>query len=146
MIVFGFSLLMLNLFCLAFGDSAKGISALFALGSKGIPVSIAFQFLCLSAAIIFLRFLFFTDAVIPKMPIWLRSVLMLTLTTAAISAFIIFFHWFPVNMWQPWCMFLLCFALSFLGSLFVVTCKERLENKKMEEALKKIQQKEDKLL
>ena len=49
MLIFGFTTLILNLFCLAFGASAKDISALFALGAQGIPVSVSFQFLGVSA-------------------------------------------------------------------------------------------------
>ena len=44
LIVFGFTMLTISIFCLAFGESAKEFSAMFALGSKGIPVEIAFQF------------------------------------------------------------------------------------------------------
>lgn len=142
MVVFGFAMLMMNLFCLAFGASAKGFSALFALGDKGIPVKIAFQFLGISALLTGLRFVFFTDTLIKKMSIQARTACMLGLTVLVISGCIILFGWFPVNMWQPWAMFLLCFGLSFLGSCLVVTVKEKAENKRMEEALRRLQQKE----
>ncbi len=142
MIVFGFAMLILNIFCLVFGNAAKDISALFALGDQGIPAEIAFQFLCISALITGGRFVFFTDAIIQKMPIWLRTVCMLMFVVIIIAAFIIIFHWFPVNMWQPWAMFFICFGLSFLGSCFVVTVKEKVENKRMEEALRRLKEKE----
>lgn len=140
MIVFGFSILVLNIFCLAFGSSAQKFSALFALGKDGISVRTAFQFLCISALITGMRFVFFTDAIIQKMPIWTRTLCMLVCTIAIISVFIIMFHWFPVNMWQPWAMFFLCFALSFLGSCLVVTIKEKAENKRMAEALQRLKE------
>lgn len=41
---FGFTMLVMNIFCLIFGDSAKEFSAMYELGSQGIPVNIAFQF------------------------------------------------------------------------------------------------------
>lgn len=89
-------------------------------------------------------FVFFTDGVIKKMLIWLRTICMLAAIVAIIAAFIIAFHWFPTDMWQPWAMFFLCFGLSFLGSYFVMSIKENTENKKMEEALKRLKEKGDK--
>ncbi len=142
MIIFGFAMLVLSIFCLVFGNAAKDISALFALGDQGIPVGIAFQFLCLSALITGARFVFFTDVIIRKMPIWLRTACMLMFVVIITAAFIMIFHWFPVNMWQPWAMFFICFGLSFLGSCFVVIVKEKVENKHMEEALRRLKEKE----
>ena len=135
MIVFGFTILIMNIFCLAFGNSAKGFSSMFELGNQGIPVKTAFQFLCVSALIIGLKIIFFTDTLIKTMPIWLRTVCMLISVIIVIAFFIITFHWFPVNMWQPWAMFFICFVISFLGSCLIMTLKEKSENKRMGEAL-----------
>ena len=144
MIIFGFAMLVLNIFCLIFGNAAKDISAIFELGNQGIPVGIASQFLCLSFLLTGVRFVFFTDVIIQKMPVWLRTICMLTSIVIIIAAFIIIFNWFPVNMWQPWAMFLVCFGLSFLGSYTVVMVKEKAENKRMEEALRRLKEKEGK--
>lgn len=143
MIIFGFAMLVLNIFCLVFGNAAKDISALFELGNQGISVEIALQFLCISALITGLRFVFFTDVIIQKMPIWLRTICMLTSVIIIIAAFIIIFNWFPVNMWQPWAMFFVCFGLSFVGSCLVVMVKEKVENKRMEEALRRLKEEEE---
>lgn len=142
MIIFGFAMLVMNIFCLIFGNAAKDISALFELGDQGIPVGVALQFLCSSFLITGARFVFFTDVIIQKMPIWLRTICMLTSVVIIIAAFIIIFHWFPVNMWQPWVMFFVSFGLSFLGSYFVVIVKEKVENERMEEALRRLKEKE----
>ncbi len=142
LIVFGFMMLVLNVFCLAFGNSAKEFSAMFELGNQGIPVKIAFQFLCVSALNVGVRFLFFTDVIIKKMPIWLRTICMLISVVIIIAVFIIVFHWFPANMWQPWAMFFICFGISFLGSYFVMIIKEKAENRRMEEALQRLKEKE----
>ncbi len=144
MIVFGFAMLVMNLFCLAFGNSAKDFSNMFALGSQGVPVVTAFQFLIVSALIIGLRILFFTDILIKKMPIWLRTICMLVSVVIVIAAFIIAFHWFPVDMWQAWAMFLICFGISFLGSSCIMAIKEKAENKQMEKALRRLKEKEKK--
>lgn len=138
LMIFGFTMLTLNIFCLAFGNSAKEFSAIFQLGSLGISVETAFQFLCISLLITGVRFLFFTDTFIKKMPVPLRTVCMLTAVVGIIAVFVIAFHWFPADMWQPWAMFLLCFGISFLGSCFIMTIKEKAENRRMQEALEKL--------
>ncbi|MBD5544737.1 MAG: hypothetical protein HDR01_11000 [Lachnospiraceae bacterium] len=143
MIVFGFAMLIMNVFCMIFGNSAKGFSTMFELGNQGIPVEISFQFLCISALNVGVRFLFFTDTIIKKMPIWLRTVCMLVAVVGIIAVFILVFHWFPVNMWQPWAMFFICFAISFLGSYLVMRIKENVENRRMEEALQRLKEKEE---
>lgn len=142
MIVFGFVMLIMNIFCLSCGDSAKGFSSMFELGSQGVPVKISFQFLSVSILIIGLRIVFFTDILIKKMPIWLRTVCMLVSVIIIIASFIVAFHWFPIDMWQPWVMFFVCFGISFLGSYFVMTIKEKSENRRMEEALQRLKEKE----
>lgn len=144
MIVFGFAMLALTMFCLVFGNAAKDFSSLFALGAQGIPVDVTLQFLGVSALITGLRFIFFTDVIIQKMPIWLRTICMLLFVIIIIAVFIVIFHWFPVNMWQPWAMFFVCFGLSFLGSCFVVIVKEKVENKHMEEALRRLKERKEK--
>ena len=144
MIIFGFTMLVLNIFCLAFGASAAEISAIFALGSQGIPVSVSFQFLCISVLLTGARCVFMTDRIIKKMPIWLRCVCMLTFAVILIAVFIICFRWFPINMWQPWLMFFLCFGVCFVGSCLFTALKERAENRRMEEALQRLKEAEKK--
>lgn len=144
MIVFGFAMLVMNIFCLVFGDSAKDFSSMFELGNQGVPAKTAFQFLLISALIIGLRIIFFTDVLIKKMPIWLRTICILVSVVIIIAAFIIVFHWFPVDMWLPWVMFFICFGISFLGSCFIMAIKEKAENRQMEEALRRLKDKEEK--
>jgi len=144
MIIFGFAMLVMNIFCLFFGNSAKDFSSMFELGDQGIPVKIAFQFLIVSALIIGLRVIFFTDMLIKKMPIWLRTICMLVSIIIIISVFIVAFRWFPVDMWQSWAMFFICFSISFLGSYIIMAIKEKTENRQMEEALRRLKEKEKK--
>lgn len=145
LIVFGFAILMINVFCLIFGGSAKEFSDMFELGNQGIPTKIVFQFFCVSVLIVGVRFIFFTDIIIKKMPIWLRTICMLTAIVIIIAAFVILFHWFPADMWQPWAMFFICFVISFLGSYFVMVIREKVENKRMNEALQRLKEKEEKI-
>lgn len=145
LIVFGFAMLTLNVFCLVFGNSAKEFSNMFALGNQGLPAQIVFQFLGVSVLLVGVRFLFFTDIVIKKMPIWLRTACMLTVIVMIIAVFVIVFDWFPANMWQPWAMFFVCFILSFLGSYFVMMVREKVENDRMDEALQRLKEMEEKI-
>ena len=145
LMVFGFAMLLLNVFCLAFGNSAREFSAMFSLGNQGIPAKIVFQFLSVSILIVGVRFVFFTDIIIKRMPVWLRMICMLTAIIIIIAAFVIAFHWFPADMWQPWVMFLICFGISFLGSYFVMVIREKLENKRMNEALQRLKEREEKV-
>lgn len=141
--VFGFSIICLNVFCILFGESARDYSTIFSLGSAGLSLTTMLQFLLTAAIITTLKFIFFTQGLIQKAPIWFRTVCMLTLILLTMSIFAILFGWFPVNMWQPWVMFFACFALSAGISTVIATLKENLENKKLEEALTLLKQKEN---
>lgn len=136
---FGFAMICMAVFTVLFGESAKEISTMFALSNKGIPVEIMAQYLVLSALIVFARFFFFTDTFLKKGTIALRTIGMLLVVVSLIASFIYAFDWFPVHMWQPWVMFFICFFICFGISLAVTILKERIENKKMEEGLKKLQ-------
>lgn len=118
---------------------------MFALGDRGIPAQIVFQFLGVSVLLVGVRFLFFTDTIIKKMPIWLRTVCMLTVIVVMIAVFVIVFDWFPADMWQPWALFFVCFILSFLGSYFVMIVREKAENDRMDEALQRLKGMEEKI-
>ncbi len=138
--IFGVTILTLNLFCLMFGASAKGFSAIFELGDQGISVKITFQFLCISALLVGSRFIFFTDTWIKKMAIWQRTIGLLTAAILIIVLFIVVFQWFPIHMWQPWALFFICFGISFLGSYMVMRMKEKLENRQLEDALRRLKE------
>lgn len=142
LVIFGFSMLVLNIFCLLFGESAREFSSIFRLGRQGISVETAFQYLGVSALIAGARYLFFTDMIIRKMAIWLRTVCMLGTVILIISACIVLLGWFPPDMWQPWVLFFVCFGISFLGSYIVMILKEKAENRKLNEALDRLKEKE----
>ncbi|MBP3460724.1 MAG: hypothetical protein J6K58_16140 [Lachnospiraceae bacterium] len=139
--VFGIAMTIMAVFCLLFGEESKEISTMFALGNKGLSVETMGQFLGVTAFIVGLRFLFFTDVLIKTMSIFMRTLLMLISVVAVIGVFVYCFGWFPVDMWQAWLMFLVCFGISFAVSLLVMSWKEKLENRKMEEGLKKLKDK-----
>lgn len=135
--VFGFTMAVLWVFCLIFGESAREFSDMFALGSKGLPADIMGQFLVLSFLIVGLRFLFFTDAVIKRMSVPARAFCMVASVLIVIVIFICVFGWFPVHMWEPWAMFFVCFSVCFIISMAVSCFKEKMENRMMAEALER---------
>lgn len=137
-LTFGITIGILNIFCLLFGDTAKEISTIFSLGSEGLSVRTTFQFFLVSLCIVIAKFIFFTDVFIKKMSIAMRTVCMVSTVLIVLAVFIRICGWFPVNMWQPWLMFFLCFGISFAISMGVTIFKERIENRKMEEALDRL--------
>lgn len=140
--LFGVMMLLMNFFCVIFGDAAKDFSTMFALGSKGLSVCTMMEFFLLSPIIVFFRFLFFTDVVIKRLSVVLRAACMVLLVLLATAVFVVLFGWFPINMWQSWMMFFLSFGICFFISTLLTAWKERVENRKMEEALKKLKQEE----
>lgn len=140
--IFGFSIITLNIFCLIFGEEASGFSRMFSLGKEGLSIATMLQFFSVAVWVVFLRFLFFTDVVIRDMRVFFRSLGMVSSVLMVIIVYILVFEWFPADMWLPWVMFFTCFGICFVVSVVVTSLKERMENKKMEEALIRLKTKE----
>lgn len=140
--IFGFSIFMLNIFCLLFGEDARGFSSMFVMGKEGLCIATMMQFLSMAVWIVLFRFLFFTDVVIKNMRVVYRACGMITSILVIMVIYVSIFRWFPANDWIPWVMFFICFLISFAVSLVVTGFKERMENKRMEEALQKLKKKE----
>lgn len=141
--IFGITMVVLNIFCILFGESAKDYSQMFSLGNQGLSVQTALQFFLVSICITTLRFLFFTDLLLKRMSILWRTVLMVLAVVIVIGVFIVVCGWFPVNMWMPWLLFFLSFGISFGISMAVTIWKERIENRKMAEALERLKEEEN---
>lgn len=141
--IFGFTVSVLCLFCLLFGEGAKEFSTMFALGAEGLTVATLLQFLGVAVCITALRFVFFTDAIIKRLSVAVRMVCMFLSTLLMMIVFVIACGWFPTDMWEPWAMFILCFGISTGVSTAVAMFKERLENRRMEAALKRLKEEKD---
>ncbi len=137
--IFGITLLVLNVFCRLFGDKAQEISSIFRLGSRGIACETMLQFFTLSALITGIRYVFFTDRFLKRVSVVCRTAGMVCSVIGVTAVFICLFGWFPVLMWQTWCMFLGCFFVCFLVSAGVSCLKERAENRALERALADMQ-------
>ena len=136
--VFGFSMIVLNIFCLLFGEDASEFSKMFSLGKEGLSVPTMLQFFSVAVWVVFLRFLFFTDVIIRNMRTLFRSIGMVFMILVVMVVYILVFDWFPADMWIPWIMFFGCFAICFVVSTAITVLRERMENKKMEEALERL--------
>lgn len=136
--IYGVTMVCICAFCMMFGENAREVSTLFALGSQGISVNTMLQFFVLSVIIATLRFVLFTDGLVKNIPMVVRTLLMFSVIIAVIVLFVVWFGWFPVNMWQPWVMFFVCFLVSAIVSAVLSYVKEQHENKKMEEALNEL--------
>ena len=141
--IFGITICILNVFCVLFGEDAKAYSTMFSLGKEGLSVPVMLQFLLVSVCTVANRFLFFTETFIKNMTVPVRTVCMVVAEVAVMAVFIIAFGWFPTDMWLPWVMFILCFCICFVISLAVTVIKTRVENRKMEEALKRLKREEE---
>ncbi|MDE6202427.1 MAG: hypothetical protein K2O16_11845 [Lachnospiraceae bacterium] len=138
--IFGFSIIILNIFCRMFGEEAREISSIFSMGKEGLSLAVMVQFFSTAVWIVFMRVLFFTDVFIKNMRIAVRSVMMVASILIMMVAYILIFDWFPVDNWLPWVMFFGCFGICFVISLSLSILRERIENQKMEDALNRLKQ------
>lgn len=136
--IYGFMVATFLPFVLCFGRISREVSALFSLGTAGLSVSSLAQLLLLSVCLVCLRFVFFTEKVIRRAGLLFRSVAMISSVVLVIILFVVVFRWFPARMPIAWLSFAVCFAVCFLLSLLILSCKERLENRKMADALEKM--------
>ncbi|MCH5348245.1 MAG: hypothetical protein J1E40_02885 [Oscillospiraceae bacterium] len=141
--IFGISILILNIFCLIFGESANDFSTIFSLGSSGLSVKTMLQFLLAIAITIVFRFLFMSDLLINKMSITARIIAMFVAAFLNIMVFVILCDWFPINDPIAWTMFLVSFAVSCTVSTAISICKEKYENRQLSEALQKLKEEEN---
>lgn len=144
--VFGFCIVVLSVLGLMVGEEAKDISSIYSMGKEGLSIATMMQFLGVSVCITLFRAVFFTDGIIKFLSIMMRTVFMLLAVVAVIIGCAFRFDWFPTKlcdgMWQAWLGFFLSFGLCFAGSLFITRTKERTENRKMEEVLRRLKEQE----
>ncbi len=138
--IYGITTVLLNIFCIMFGEKAYEVSTIFSLGSDGVGVSTSFQFLLALSIINTLRFVFMTDVLIKKMPLILRIIALFAGAFVTIIAFIFIFNWFPSDMLTAWIMFIICFVISCTVSTLISVLAEKKENRRLEEALKRFKE------
>ena len=137
-LIYGFVVIFMIVFCVLFGEDAKSISTMFAVGNQGLTVETLTLYLFLTVIITTLKCLLFTDGIIKGMPLVMRVILMFAGVIFSVVIFIIAFGWFPVDNWMAWGMFFLCFFICAIVSTAVSLVKEKVENKKLDDALQRL--------
>ena len=137
---FGNTVVILNVFCMIFGEEAQTMSTLFQLGGDGLAVATMMQFLLIILLINGLRVVLMTDLLIKKMPLALRIVAMVASVFGITTAGVVAFGWFPVTDALAWVMFVGCFVVSCAISTGISIIAEKQENWKFEDALKRFKE------
>ncbi|MBR5090114.1 MAG: hypothetical protein IK093_11870 [Ruminiclostridium sp.] len=138
--IYGITTGLLNIFCLLFGSDAEGYSTMFSLAGAGVSVATSLQFLLALTVVMILRMVFMSDVLIKNMPLGARIAAMFASVFAVIIGCVFLFGWFPANDPLAWVMFIVCFAVSCAVSVIISTAAERQENRKLDEALKRIKE------
>lgn len=135
--VYGVVILIHVIIGLIVGQDASEMSTLFSLGSEGLAMSTLLQLFALSVIVIVLQTLFLTDKLIKNMSIVPRVIGMFVSVTCAIIVFVVVCKWFPVGDVIAWVGFFVSFAICSCAGIVFSRLREKAENKKMDDALKK---------
>ena len=138
--IYGITTGLLNIFCILFGNEAAGYSTIFSLAGAGVGTATSFQFLAAVTLVTILRVIFMTDMLIRGMPLPARIAAMFVSVFAVIVGFVFIFGWFPADDPLAWIMFIVCFAVSCGVSVTVSTIAEKQENRRLDEALKRVKE------
>lgn len=120
------------------GESASEFSTLYSLGNKGLSMETLTQLLLLSMVTTVAQVVFLTDQWVKTMTMFVRNLLFFGTMCVILICFIFIFSWFPVNNGKAWICFLLSFLVCTGISVGISKWEEHIENKKMEQALKKM--------
>ena len=139
--IFGLTVTMFIVFAILIGEGTGEYSTLFSLGGRGLTIETLLQLLLLAIIITVLQNVFLTDRWIKTLSIVLRYVLFFLSIMTVIIIMVKLFGWFPLNDVSAWIGFFISFALSMLISITLTRINERMENKKMKEALERYNKK-----
>lgn len=143
LMIFGLTVIFISVFAFFIGEDAKDYSSFYELGNQGVTLKTLAQIFLMSVLITTLRFILFTDGLISRISLTIRTVLMFFFVILMIALFAFWFGWFPVNMLQAWGSFFACFAVCALVSAYLMAWKTDRENKEMEEALKRLKEEQE---
>lgn len=137
---FGITVSILTILCVIFGESARELSEMFRLGDSGLAINTILQFLGVSLFSEIAQYLFLSSKWFKRVPELIRIACLLGSIILVIVIFNYFCGWFPMNVWQCWAMFLLCFSVCFGVSVWISVYKTKVENRKLEEGLAKLKE------
>lgn len=127
------------------GEEAGMTSTLFEENFHGYSFATLLQLLLLAFFITLGRIVFLTDRLIKSMSLIARSICFVTSVIVVVISFVCLFGWFPLSNVRSWIGFFGLFTLCTAIGIIVSSMKEKAENKKMEQALEKIRQKDFKM-
>lgn len=143
LLVYGLTVLFISVFAFFIGEDARSFSSFYELGNQGLTLKTLAQIFLMSVLIVTLRFILFTDGLISRISLTIRTMLMFFFVILMIALFAFWFGWFPVNMLEAWGAFLACFAVCAFASAYIMAWKTDRENKEMEEALKRLKEEQE---
>lgn len=138
---YGMILFLFIIFGIMIGDNASGYSSLFELGNHGFSIATLLQLFILAIIISIAQIAFLTDRWIKNLSIFFRNVLFFGIVVLTIVIFAILFGWFPIDDVKSWIAFVLSFVVCTAISVAISRLEEQAENRRMEQALNKIQNK-----
>lgn len=125
LVVFAIVLLATTSIGCVVGDDAKDVSALFALGSKGITYAVIGQTLVISLYVNAVRTIFMSEQLMKNMvPTW-RMVWMLLTVFGGVGAFAAVFGWFPVDDAKSWFAYIITFIVCIGASILATVLWSR---------------------
>lgn len=136
---YGIIVVIFMIFSVTIGDRAKEHSSLFEMGKQGLTLGTLFQLLILAFIITVAQILFLTDKLIKNMNLIARNVCFFGCIVVAMIVFAVCFDWFPVTEVKAWIGFGVSFVICTALSIIISKLEENAENKKMEQALAKLQ-------
>lgn len=140
LITFGITMIILASLCWVTGEAVRheGVSSMFRLGSAGIPLNTIAQFFTASFLITGMQYIIRSEWLTKRLPVFVRILCMVFGAIVIVVVFTLIFDWFPVNMWQAWAGFLICFGVCFMASVLLMRLKLKLEDRKLEEGLSRL--------
>lgn len=137
---YGAIVLIFIVFDFALGSFAEGYSSFFVLGSNGLSLATLVQLFVFAILLKVFEWVFLTPLIIKRMAMSFRFIFMFLCCLICIIVFSIFYGWFPLNNAAAWIGFFISFAVSTLFSILLTHVRTRAENRKMEQALRKIKE------
>lgn len=135
LLAFSFILLFLMVIGPIIGDDAKGTSALFSLGTKGIAFNVMLQALGIAILVNIVQALFLSNLLFKKMMLLWRTIWIFVSTFIIGGIWGIAFGWFPADKPIAWLSYLISFGLAMLLSVLIMLLKTRRENTQVNQKL-----------
>ena len=140
LVIYGVTVLLLSVFCVFIGEQAAEHSTIFAFENDGLAAVTLLQFLLLAFLITVYQWICCTDILIKNWSVTLRTILMFVLIIVTMGILAKVFGWFPVDMPEAWAGFFVSFFVCAAASVGTTILKEKMENKKLQDALERLKE------